>query len=125
MAAPRCVVLIVDDETIIRTLIEDALILLGYEVLVAESGDAGLPIVASRATIDVIVTDIVMPGALNGFDLIEQAKALRPGIHTVAMSGYVANHGDKIGLADRFLQKPFTIPALDRALRSLVVGKCA
>ena len=125
MIIPRCVVLIVDDETLIRALIEDALILLGHDVIVADSGDAALLIVASAAKIDVIVTDVVMPGEANGFDLIEQAKALRPGIHTIAMSGYVARHGDRIALADLFLHKPFTIPVLDRALQSLLLRKCA
>lgn len=125
MTTPRCVVLVVDDETLIRGLIEDALVLLGYDVIAVESGDAALPIVASRVSIDVIVTDIVMPGETNGFDVIEQAKALRPGIHTIAMSGYVAKQGDKITLADRFLHKPFTVPVLERTLQSLLLQKCA
>lgn len=71
-----------------------------------------------------MITDIVMPGQTDGFHLIEQAKAIRPGILTIAMSGFVAKHGEKIGLADRFLHKPFTIPALDRALQLLTLGTC-
>ncbi|MBD8547184.1 response regulator [Sphingomonas sp. CFBP 8760] len=125
MTAPRCVVLVVDDEKAIIILLQEALALMGYDVIVADSGDAALPIVASGAAIDVILTDVVMPGKANGFDLIEQAKVLRPGIHTIAMSGYVAKHGDRIGLADRFIQKPFTIPVIDRALQSLMLRQCA
>ncbi len=125
MTAPRCVVLIVDDEKTILILLQEALALMGYDVITADSGDAALPIVASKAAIEVIITDVVMPGKANGFDLIEQAKVLRPGIHTIAMSGYVAKHGDRIGLADRFIQKPFTIPVIDRALQSLTLRQCA
>ncbi|GAA3693781.1 hypothetical protein GCM10022268_00820 [Sphingomonas cynarae] len=125
MTAPRCVVLVVDDEKTIIILLREALAQMGYDVITADSGDAALPIVASAVMIDVIVTDVVMPGKANGFDLIEQAKILRPGIHTIAMSGYVAKHGDKIGLADHFIQKPFTIPVIDRALQSLMLQKCA
>lgn len=125
MTTPRCVVLVVDDEKPIVSLLQEALGQMGYDVIVAESGDAALPIVASEAPIDVIVTDVVMPGETNGFDLIEQAKAIRPGLHTIAMSGYIAKHGDKIELADRFLHKPFTIPVLERTLHSIFFQKCA
>lgn len=124
MATSRCVILVVDDDTLIRSLIEETLILLGYDVITAESGDAALPIIASAVMIDVVITDIVMPGEMNGFDLIEQAKAMRPGIHTIAMSGFVAKHGEKIAITDRFLHKPFTISTLDRALQSLTLDTC-
>lgn len=125
MTVPRCVILVVDDEKTIITLLQEALVYMGYDVIVADSGDAALHIVASGTAIDVIITDVVMPGKTNGFDLIEQAKILRPGIHTIAMSGYVAKHGDKIGLADRFIQKPFTISLIDRVLQSMMLQKCA
>lgn len=125
MTAFRCVILVVDDESLIRALVEEALVLLGYDVITAESGDAALSIVASETLIDVIVTDVIMPGKTNGFDLIERAKAMRPGIHAIAMSGYVANHGDRISVADRFLHKPFTLSTLDRTLQSLMLRKCA
>lgn len=125
MTTHQCVVLVVDDEYLIRLLVEEALVMLGYDVIAVDSGDAALLIIGGGVNIDVIVTDVVMPGKTNGFDLIEQAKVLRPGIPAIAMSGYVAKHGDKIALADRFIQKPFTIPVLDRALQTLLLKKSA
>lgn len=70
MTTPQCVVMVVNGETLIQGLIKDALVLLGYDIIAADSGDAALPIVASRVAIDVIVNDSVMPGETNGFDLI-------------------------------------------------------
>lgn len=125
MTASRCVILVVDDERLIRALVQEALVLLGYDVITAESGDEALSIVASETPIDVIVTDVIMPGETNGFALIEYAKSMRTGIHAIVMSGYVANHADRISVADRFLHKPFTLSTLDRTLQSLMLQKCA
>jgi CheY-like chemotaxis protein len=124
MTVPRCVVLVVDDEEPIRVLLEDILQQLGYNVISADSGDAALLTLAGTLPIDVILTDIVMPGEANGFELIERARALRPSTPAIAMSGYIARHQEKIALADRFLHKPFTISALEKALAAMRMPRC-
>lgn len=123
MSVPRCVVLVVDDEEPIRVMLKDILQQLGYDVISADSGDAALLTLSGTLPIDVILTDILMPGEANGFDLIEQARTLRPSIPAIAMSGYIARHEDKIALADCFLHKPFTISALERALAAMHMPK--
>ncbi len=73
----------------------------GYEVMLAANGDDAFEILQGTSRIDLIVTDVRMPGAMNGFDLIERALASRPDLRTIIMSGYTGETPTS-GLADRF-----------------------
>lgn len=120
MNCPNFVILVVDDEDLIRELVGEQLENRGYEVILASSADAAFEILHNTPRIDLIVTDVRMPGLMNGFDLVERAVARRPNLRTIIMSGYTAGSGQLIARADRFLTKPFTLASLEKEVRSLL-----
>ena len=113
-------VLVAEDESSVRTLAERLLELDGYRVLAASNGAEALRVAAAHAgPIDLLLTDIVMPG-MSGWDLGLKLRALRPDVVIVAMSGYPG--GTDAGasvetLGASFLPKPFSRDALARAVR--------
>jgi signal transduction histidine kinase len=117
-------VLVVDDEPTVRMLVVDALAELGYACLEAADGAAGLRILQSNSRIDLLVTDVGLPGGLNGRQVADGARALRPGLKVLFITGYaenaVLNHGH-IEHGMEVLTKPFAVGDLaarvDRMLR--------
>jgi signal transduction histidine kinase len=117
-------VLVVDDEPTIRMLIVDALGELGYSCAEAADGPAGLKILQSGARIDLLITDVGLPGGLNGRQVADAARALRPDLKVLFITGYaenaVLNHGH-IQHGMEVLTKPFAVADLagrvDRMLR--------
>ena len=122
MSRDRSLILVVDDEERIRKLISELLEGEGYEVIQAASGDDAFTILQDTPRISLIVTDVRMPGAMNGFDLIERALARRPDLRTIIMSGYTGERTRRRGLADRFLEKPFTLKSLETEVKSLLAA---
>ena len=117
-------VLFVEDDAAIREMCCEALKSLGYEVLCAASGTEALGLAQQHAgQIDLLVTDLVMPG-IQGRELAEKVAALQPSLRTLYISGYtddaLARSGG-LGANTIFLQKPFTIDALARKLREMVI----
>jgi DNA-binding response OmpR family regulator len=119
-------VLLVEDESVIRSLVRNVLSSHGYAVLEAENGEKALGIFRSRkADIDMIIADVVLPGT-GGRDIVEGMLTDRPGMSALFMSGYtrdvIDNHGVLTsGLA--FLQKPFTPETLLRTVREVLDGR--
>ncbi|HWR52001.1 MAG TPA: response regulator [Bryobacteraceae bacterium] len=120
----RETVLLVDDEPQVVTLVREMLIREGYSVMDASAGSEALDLVKTRDTrIDLLLTDIVMPD-LNGRDLADQIKRLRPGLKVLYMSGFMKEtilkyYGISItGIP--FLQKPFTRETLSRKVREVL-----
>ncbi|WBO23789.1 PAS domain-containing protein [Sphingomonas abietis] len=117
-------VLVVDDEPTVRMLIVDALEELGYACLEAGDGPAGLRILQAGGRIDLLITDVGLPGGLNGRQVADAARALRPTLKILFITGYaenaVLNHGH-IERGMEVLTKPFAIDDLsarvDRMLR--------
>lgn len=117
-------VLVVDDEPTVRMLVVDALEELGYACLEAPDGAAGLRILQSERRIDLLITDVGLPGGLNGRQVADAARALRPDLKILFITGYaenaVLNHGH-IEHGMEVLTKPFAIVDLtgriDRMLR--------
>ena len=117
-------ILLVDDNDQVRGWAREVLELYGYSVLEAPDGEQALAVAAAHeGTIDLLVTDVVMP-ALGGPELAERLIAQRPGVRVLLISGYtdrgVVEHGVLAGGA-RFLQKPFSASALGEAVRDLLV----
>jgi CheY-like chemotaxis protein len=117
-------ILLVDDEPQVVTLVREMLTREGYNVLGALGGNEALEVVEQNdAAIDLLLTDIVMP-ELNGRELADKIKPLRPGLKVLYMSGFMKEtilkyYGVSItGIP--FLQKPFTRETLARKVREVL-----
>jgi PAS domain S-box-containing protein len=103
-------ILVVDDNLEILETIELQLTSLGYKVIVASGTSAALDILGSTADIDLLFTDVVMPGGMNGSQLADEARRLRPGIKVLFTSGYFEVALVRDGTLDpnvRVLAKPY------------------
>ena len=81
-------VLLVEDELALRMVIVEVLSELGYTVLEAVNSQSGLQIVKSGARIDLLVTDVGLPGGMNGRQLADAARERRPGLKVLFLTGY-------------------------------------
>lgn len=117
----RLSVLVVEDEADIRYLTERYLTMAGYHVLVAGDGESALEIVHQRP-VHLLATDIGLPGALDGRELAERAKAHQPGLKVLLMTGSIAR--DLLDLPQNYvvLEKPFTSEVLLAAVRRALEG---
>ena len=119
----REIVLLVEDEEGVRRLIREALERQGYRVLAASSADDALQMARAEGDrIDLVVTDVVMPGK-SGAELVEQLTVERPGIRVLYMSGYtddaILRHG-VLEAGVNFIQKPFAPDELSRKVRDVL-----
>ncbi|MEM9010690.1 MAG: ATP-binding protein [Pseudomonadota bacterium] len=119
----RGVVLLVEDEAPVRSFAARALRLRGYEVMEAEDAEQALELLAEPETrIDMLLTDVVMPG-LDGPSLVRQARADRPDLRVLFVSGYaedvIQNNPIDIPNAS-FLAKPFSLSDLSRRVKEML-----
>ena len=108
-------ILVVDDEPSIRMLLTDALEELGFSVLEAHDGPTGLKIMQSDATIDLLVTDVGLPGGMNGRQLADAARTTRPALKVLFITGYAENAiigNGQLAPDMQVLTKPFVVEAL-------------
>jgi signal transduction histidine kinase len=115
-------ILVVEDEEEVRTLITEYLTELGYRTLSARDGTSGLAILESDETIDLILTDVGLPG-MNGRQIADAARETRPKIKVLFMTGYAANVAlDGGGLAEgmQILAKPFAMETLSNKVAQLL-----
>lgn len=121
-------ILIVEDDAAVQVTVAEMLTQLGYRVLKADSADEALPIVRSGVPIDLLFTDVVMPGKLRSSELAEQAKVLIPGIQVLYTSGYAENSIVKDGQLSpsfHFLTKPYHREQLAKAVRELLSNRAS
>lgn len=114
------IVLIVEDEPAILKMTETMLKKQGYQVLSAGSPDASLKLARETDTIDLLITDVVMP-KMNGSDLAQKIQAIHPDIRKLFMSGYTSHIIEKHGILNsdvHFIQKPFTIDELTAKIQN-------
>jgi PAS domain S-box-containing protein len=117
-------VLLVDDEPLLLNVVRRWLIDLGYQVTAVSSpGDALLCLAAGK--VDVLVSDVIMPGQMDGVDLAAEAERLYPGMAILLISGYPEGLVEKSQGRWRLLDKPFTRDQLDRMVRATVAGRKA
>ncbi len=116
------VVLVVEDETAVRALVVDVLGELGYRAVEAADGLAGLRLLQSAMRVDLLVTDVGLPG-LNGRQLADAARQLRPDLKVLFMTGYAENATIANGFLEpgmRMITKPFAIEALATRIRDML-----
>ncbi|WP_291864243.1 PAS domain-containing protein [Bradyrhizobium sp.] len=123
-AATGETVLVVEDEPVVRSVILEMLGEQGYRTLEAVDGPSGLKVLRSGERIDLLVTDVGLPG-INGRQLADQAREIRPGLKVLFITGYA----ESAAISDGFLQpgmemitKPFDLDNLSRRIRSMVSG---
>ncbi len=115
--------LVVEDNPDLRTLSIDRLRLLGYRVLEADSGPAAIAVLKTGEKIDLIFSDVVMPGGVTGYELARLAKARFPAIRILLTSGYDAELACTQGPAWselKVLRKPYKQADLARTLREVL-----
>ena len=88
MARNRPIVLIVDDDDQVLDIAAIVLASLGYQVIPAPNGEAALEIIKYYRAIDLLMTDIVMPGTIDGWELARRAKHMRPELSVVYTTGF-------------------------------------
>ena len=114
MVASR--VLVVDDEVLIRFVATDILHDAGYAVVEASTADEAIALLAADARFDVIVTDVRMPGAVDGLGLLAHVKQRHPAIRVVLTSGHLTAHDLGLTGADAVIGKPYAAATLVEAV---------
>ena len=125
--APRAehdeAVLVVDDEPTVRMLVTEVLEDLGYTAIEAADGSAGLKVLQSDVRIDLLVTDVGLPGGMNGRQLADAARVARSGLKVLFITGYAENavlsHGH-LEPGMHVLTKPFAMDVLAARMRELI-----
>ena len=118
-------VLVVDDEESIRMLITDVLEEAGYRVLAAADGPSGLNILQSEVRIELLITDVGLPGGVNGRQLADVARTSRPKLKVLFVTGYaenavVGNGHLEAGMA--VITKPFAMATLAARVQEIIEG---
>jgi CheY-like chemotaxis protein len=120
--AKPAVILIVEDELLIRMnaveMIEEA----GFEIVEAASADEAIAILERRLDITVVFTDIQMPGSMDGLKLAAAVRDRWPPIKIVATSGHVKIGPGDLPVGGRFLPKPYSPAEIMKTLRELIAG---
>jgi len=117
-------VLLVEDEPMVRSVAERALTRHGYTVITADNGEDALEILAKNEPVDLLISDVVMPG-MDGPTMVREARQSRPDLKILFMSGYAEEQLRKsIDIENvNFLPKPFSVVELAEAARRTVTGK--
>ena len=124
-AATNGVVLLVEDEPDVQMVVQAILSDLNYVVLNAENGQAGLDIVASGVRIDLLLTDVGLPGSMNGRQLADAARKQRPALKVLFITGYAENAAASDGWMKEGMQvmtKPFALNTLAAKVQSILNG---
>jgi CheY-like chemotaxis protein len=116
-------ILVVEDDDTLRLYAVEVLNDLGYSVLAAANAAAALDIIGRGHEIDLLFTDVVMPGAMNGRQLVDEAKRRRPGLKVLFTTGYARNaivHQGRLDRGVEMIGKPYTFQELGARIRILL-----
>jgi len=116
-------VLIVEDEPELLKLAQHYLIDLGYKVSCAENGVIALELLKKQPEIDLLFSDVVMPGGINGYQLAEMALALQPTIKILLTSGYTGRairNTEQAIFETKLISKPYTVNELSTQIRAVL-----
>ena len=117
-------ILIVDDEATVRMLLMDVLGDLGYRLIEAGDSVAGLNVLRTEVHIDLLITDVGLPGGMNGRQMADAGRELRPGLKTLFITGYAENaaiDGSRLGPGMQVLTKPFAMDTLAARVQELML----
>ena len=123
--AARGTILLVEDDDDVREHSQEVLSELGYRVLTARDGAGALAVLEMSTDIQLLFTDVGLPGALNGRQLADEARRRRPDLKVLFTTGYARNaivHQGRLDPGVELITKPFTYAALARKLRSVLDG---
>ena len=116
-------VLVVDDEPTVRMLVAEVLEDLGYTAIEAADGAAGLKALRAGGRVDLLITDVGLPGGMNGRQVADAARELRPGLKVLFITGYAENavlsHGH-LEPGMHVLTKPFAMDTLASRIKDLI-----
>lgn len=120
MPMPSAVVLIVDDELLVRENAADILESAGYATVQAQSAAEAIAILESRDDIRVVVTDVQMPGSMDGLRLAALIRDRWPPVELIVTSGHAQPDPDKLPERAAFLPKPYSDTSLVGAITPLL-----
>lgn len=116
-------ILVIDDEVLVRMLVVDTLEDMGVTAAEAGTGPEGLAILEQMDHVDLLITDVGLPGGMNGREVADRAREMRPGLNVLFITGYAENaalnHGH-IGPGTRVLTKPFSVADLVAKVEKLL-----
>jgi CheY-like chemotaxis protein len=113
-------ILMVEDDDGVRTYVESQLLALGYNVLTANNGMLALDLVRQHPEIELLFTDVIMPGGMNGRQLADAARQIRPALGVLYTSGYSKDaimHQGRLDPGINLLSKPYLRSELARMIR--------
>ena len=125
--APRAedgqTVLVVDDEPTVRMLVADTLAELGYQAIEAGDAASGLRVLQSDARVDLLISDVGLPGGVNGKQMADEARKTRPNLKVLFITGYAENAAISNGHLEpgmQVLSKPFAIDKLATRIKAII-----
>lgn len=119
-------ILLVEDNDLVRAYVEGQLESLGYDVITAEDGPSALALLRANTNISLLFTDIIMPGGLNGRELADEARKLHADIKVLFTSGYSDDtliHEGRVDEGVQLLSKPYRRNELAQRVRMILGGK--
>lgn len=119
------VVLVVEDEPLIRMNTADVCLDAGYEVLEAANADEALVLLQARSDIELIITDVDMPGSMDGLAMAHKVRDMMPSIALILASGKAFPHSSALPVGAMFFSKPFQGSDILDAMGALLSGSRA
>ncbi len=115
--------LVIDDEATVRMLIVEVLQEAGYTALEADDGPSGLKLLQSTARVDLLITDVGLPGGMNGRQVADAARQTRPNLKILFVTGYAENAAVGNGHLDAGMEvvtKPFVMTELGNKIAEML-----
>jgi CheY-like chemotaxis protein len=119
-AEDHVAILVVEDEVLVRIMVTEELRAEGYTVIEATNASEALSVLQSSMRIDLMLTDIRMPGDLDGLGLARMVRREHPLIKVVMASGHKPD-AEETGIVDGFFFKPYDLPTLISHIKSLLI----
>ncbi len=120
VAREQCVILVVEDELLVRLDALDMIVDAGFEVLEAANADEALRLLAERDDICLVFSDVDLPGSMDGIRLARAVAERWPPVRLILTSGHVPVSRDLLPEGGRFVPKPYRAEEIARTIREMV-----